>query len=129
MNYSVRNVKSLSGTNDSGYTCTLYRNDSPIGKVTDQGKGVKEYSILRQDLIRMEKETGRKTDDTIDSLVNSYILIHQVKRLCKTKTVVIHNINGLDTLQVLDYPYEESKKESILSQFNKAVILNEVELS
>lgn len=141
MKYQVKNVKSFQGREGHGFECSLYKDGKKIGTVTDTADGGMidfyldkgEEEILEafcKTLPKWSSElTGKKHDTDKDmfitNLVDEWEDNKKLKRLCKTKTVVLMSDNKEGEYSVFNIKFSENAKQQILKKYENPVFMNE----
>ena len=138
-NYSVKNIKTFTGSEGKGFNATLYRDGKKIAMVSDMADGGMlrfdwvDYSAREEDKLDAYCATLPKTDlghglrlvDTdkdlfVSQLVEDESIRKRMRAQLRKKTVFI--VNGVGYASPL--PYSISTAAKLLQMHPTAIILN-----
>jgi hypothetical protein len=134
--YEVKNVKEFLGNEGMGFNCTLYKDGVKIAHVRDDAWGgmydFDFYDRVNHNELEAELDAHCATlplnvnefdgheypvdaDQFVGKLVSDFVHNRKMKRICKKKTIVVHD--GLKEGEYIVYncPYDEK----IIAQINK----------
>lgn len=103
MTYTVKNIKTFRGRDGLGVNCSLYKDGKRIGTVDDMANGGQyDYGLINDEWIKLMEHVRTlppvefhgstlehlNPDMFIGDLINDALEDKDLKRACKTKTII-----------------------------------------